>query len=96
MQDGKCRNVNGHGIYGAIVVTAGPRGSLGAHVSHDACMDLVKQVCRCTSRSDTLILRSGTNTMWCIRSRTSAYAVVILDHSSPTLTTTEVIGSEPI
>ncbi|KAK7711741.1 hypothetical protein SLS63_012580 [Diaporthe eres] len=39
----QCQNVNGHGIHGSILVTEGPYGKLGAYVSQEACMDVLKQ-----------------------------------------------------
>lgn len=59
-------------------------------------MDVVKQVCPSTRLSDILILRIGTNKMPCIRSRTSAPTVVLVDDSYPTLKTTEMTGSGPM
>lgn len=59
-------------------------------------MDVIKQVCPYTRLSDILIVRIGTNKMACIRSRTSAHTVVLLDDSYPTLRTTEMTGSGPM
>lgn len=46
MQHAKCHNVNDHGIHASILVIDGPSGSLGADVSHEACLDVLTQVGR--------------------------------------------------
>lgn len=96
MQNPQCHDVNGHGIQGSILITDGPHGKLEPHVSQEACMDVIKQVCPYTHLSNILILWIGTNKMPCIRSRTSVHTVVLLAGLCPTLTTTEVIGSGPM
>lgn len=96
MQHAKCHNVNDHGIHASILVIDGPSGSLGADVSHEACLDVVTQVGRQSNLSGPLIHKSGANISTCIRSRTSALTVVPVDHSCPALTTTEATGLRPM
>lgn len=96
MQHAQCQNVNDHGIHASILVTDGPRGRLGADVSHEACMDVLTQVGHQSKLSSTLIHLSNTNISTCSRSRTSAHTVVPEDNSCPTPTATEATGSRPM
>lgn len=95
-QNEKCQNINDHGIHGTILVTDAPRGSLGAEVSQDACMDVITQVGTHAQPSDILIRGSGTDVMTCARFGTSVRMVVVLESSCPTLTTTRATGSRPM
>lgn len=96
MQHAKCHRVNDHGIHASILVTDGPRGSLGADVSHEACMDVLTQVGHQSNLSGTVIHVRYNNVSTCFRSRTSVLTVVRVDRSCPTPTTTGATGSRPM